>query len=234
MLKQAPQAINTRIKRLVQEFNKKYFAGNALNIQKKAMHDDELWYDGHHHCQVIKRLFVINKCLYFVSTNHWFLDLADSKRTYIQHMQAISSSEFHLMRWRQAHEKERHCQNGHGGQCLPQFKTQCQKSIEIVFKIWWQQLTWQEQQKQQWQWRSAMPWYDGAHKSKDRPQNKHNNNDKLSGEVNSTEVQPWVQLQEFNSFEHFPAASLDNKMCSGSEYISDLWHQQNSHDQSKF
>ena len=51
-----------KFKKLIQEFNKEYFADDTLKIQTTAMRDGELRYDGHDHRGVIKILFVINKC----------------------------------------------------------------------------------------------------------------------------------------------------------------------------
>ena len=36
------------------------------------------------------------------------------------------------------------------------------------------------------------------------------------------EEQPQVRFQDSNRFEHFPAAAADNKMSSGSKFISDI------------
>lgn len=50
-----------KFKRLIQEFNKEYFANNTLKIQKKELHNDELCYERHDHCEIIMGLFIINE-----------------------------------------------------------------------------------------------------------------------------------------------------------------------------
>ena len=63
ILKRLPRSNSARSSRNSSTFNKKYFADDTLKIQKTAMRDGELRYDGHGHRGVIKILFVINKCL---------------------------------------------------------------------------------------------------------------------------------------------------------------------------
>lgn len=50
-----------KFKRLIQEFNKEYFANNTLKIKKKELHNDESCYERHNHCEITMGLFIINK-----------------------------------------------------------------------------------------------------------------------------------------------------------------------------
>lgn len=74
--------------------------------------------------------------------------------------------------------------------------------------------------------------HDGTYIWTDCPQNKHGNNYRPSGEVNSMEDQKWVQFQE-TRLKHFLTASSDNKVLSSSKYASDMEEIHASNDSSK-
>ena len=69
-----------KFKRLIQEFNKEYLAENTLKTQKKAIYNGKSPYNGHDNCKIVKRLFMINKCLELFSpqtTNFSILEMAE-------------------------------------------------------------------------------------------------------------------------------------------------------------